>query len=273
MAPKPLKNISGRAPPSGPVPRPPGRAPTAPGRPSHCRYWHGAPLPELPERRACAFVAVSFQPTGSLVCPGCRRRFATPSSLRRHLSGRYRRPPSTFFQPLNRVQPPPGRLLRFRVHDAARPQRARAQYLALRLAAPGSAEVEVWLPVRTVCLRTARKEASGLCRNIDMKRDDRSLIITADAPTVALEIDVLLLPIRAEWAARWCRRCLRSSLGAASGRVGVDGAGGRAKGGGRRDGACARRAGACLRNAPSVPTARPRPAAGQLGGSCSTGSA
>lgn len=159
----------------------------------HRRDNHGAPLHVRPDRGACAFVAASLQLAGGLACPGCRQRFATRSSLRRHLSGRYRRPPSTSFPPLNRVQPPSGRPLRFRVHDAARPQRARTLHLALRQTAAGSAEVELSLPVRLVCLRTARNEAHCLVHKIDMKRDDRSLTVTADAPAVSLHDDVFTL--------------------------------------------------------------------------------
>lgn len=159
----------------------------------HRREKHGVQLPVRPDRGACGFVAASLVRIDGRICPGCQRRYASRALLKRHLSGRYRRPPTTRFQPLDRVRPPPGLPLRSRVHEAARPQRARWLHLALRPAAPGSAEVEVSLPVRLVGLRTARRQAAALSRTVSVERNGLSLNVLTDAPAVALQGDVLLL--------------------------------------------------------------------------------
>ena len=53
--------------------------------------------------------------------------------------------------------------------------------------------MELSLPVRLVCLRTARKEAPDLCRAVSVERDSHSLTVASDAPAVSLQGDVLLL--------------------------------------------------------------------------------
>lgn len=179
----------------------------------HRRKEHGAVLRVRPDRKKCSFVAAALPFDGGLVCPGCLQRFATRSSLVRHLSGQRRRPPlrtPVAAHALALVRPTalPARAaaaarsnaaaraaaFRFRASEAARPQRARLLQLVVRPAAPGSSQHDVSIPLRLVGLRTARREAAALCRMVVVESAGLSVTVSSDgAPAVSLHEGVLLL--------------------------------------------------------------------------------